>query len=123
MTYQFRRAVRENVPLLIGLAGGTGSGKTYSLLELAKGMTPAGKRFAFIDTEAGQTCTTSETRISWGSGWKHRGNYDYARSICAICPVQRDCLEWAIGAGEDQGLWGGKSPDQRRRLARVRTGP
>lgn len=52
--YTFRRAVREDVPLLVGLAGGTGSGKTYSLLELAKGMTPEGKRFAFIDTEAGR---------------------------------------------------------------------
>ena len=52
--YTFRRAVRADVPLLIGLAGGTGSGKTYSLLQLAKGMTPEGKRFAFIDTEAGR---------------------------------------------------------------------
>ena len=50
----FRRAIRESVPLLIAVAGSSGSGKTYSLLELAKGLTPAGKRFAFIDTEAGR---------------------------------------------------------------------
>lgn len=47
---QFVKAVRENVGLLIGLAGGTGSGKTYSALRLASGIAQ-GKPFAFIDTE------------------------------------------------------------------------
>lgn len=53
MTFEFRKAVRENVGLLIGLAGGTGSGKTYSALRLASGIS-AGKPFALIDTEAGR---------------------------------------------------------------------
>jgi len=53
MAFVFRPAVRENVPLLLGLSGGTGSGKTYSALRLAKGI--AGDRpFAVIDTEAGR---------------------------------------------------------------------
>ncbi len=49
----FRRAVRENVPLIIGLIGGTGSGKTWSAMELATGLA-GDKRFAVIDTEAGR---------------------------------------------------------------------
>ncbi len=53
MTVTFRPAVRENVPLLLGLAGGTGSGKTYSAMELAKGIA-GGARFAVIDTENGR---------------------------------------------------------------------
>lgn len=53
MTFGFRPAKRENVPLLIGLAGGTGSGKTYSAMLIAKGLA-AGKPFAVIDTEAGR---------------------------------------------------------------------
>jgi hypothetical protein len=53
MTITFRPAVRENVPLLLGLAGGTGSGKTYSAMALAKGLA-GGKRFAVIDTENGR---------------------------------------------------------------------
>lgn len=53
MTFTFRPAVRENVNLLIGLAGSSGSGKTYSALELATGLA-AGKRFAVIDTERGR---------------------------------------------------------------------
>lgn len=53
MTFQFRPAVRENVPLLIGLAGASGSGKTFTAMTLAKGMA-GDKRFAVIDTEAGR---------------------------------------------------------------------
>lgn len=53
MSFQFKPATREDVNLLIGLAGGTGSGKTYSAMELATGLA-AGARFAVIDTEAGR---------------------------------------------------------------------
>lgn len=53
MTVTFRPAVRENVPLLIGVAGGTGSGKTYSALRVATGLA-GGRKFAVIDTENGR---------------------------------------------------------------------
>ncbi len=51
--YTFRRAVREKVPLIIGLSGGTGSGKTFSAMRMAKGMA-SGKPFCVIDTENGR---------------------------------------------------------------------
>ena len=51
MTFQFKRGVRENVGLLIGLAGGSGSGKTYTAMRLASGIA-GGKPFAMIDTES-----------------------------------------------------------------------
>jgi hypothetical protein len=53
MTVTFRPATRENVGLLIGLIGGTGSGKTYTAMRLASGIA-GGKPFAVIDTEAGR---------------------------------------------------------------------
>ena len=53
MTITFRPAKRENVPLLLGLAGGTGSGKTLSAMKLAKGLA-GDARFAVIDTESGR---------------------------------------------------------------------
>ena len=53
MTFTFRPATREAVGLLIGLAGGTGSGKTYTAMRLASGIC-GDKRFAVIDTEAGR---------------------------------------------------------------------
>lgn len=53
MTFTFRPAVRENVSLLIGLAGSSGSGKTYTAMRLATGI--SGERpFCVIDTEAGR---------------------------------------------------------------------
>lgn len=53
MAFTFRPAKREAVGLLIGLAGASGSGKTYSALRLAKGLAN-GKPFCLIDTEAGR---------------------------------------------------------------------
>lgn len=53
MTFTFRPAVRENVGLIIALAGGTGAGKTFSAMRLASGIA-GDKRFAVIDTEAGR---------------------------------------------------------------------
>lgn len=49
----FQPVKRENVPLLIGVAGGTGSGKTYSAMLLARGLAN-GSPFAFVDTENGR---------------------------------------------------------------------
>lgn len=47
---QFVPAKREAIRLLVGVAGGTGSGKTYSAMRLAAGIT-GGDPFAVIDTE------------------------------------------------------------------------
>lgn len=51
MSITFRPGIRENVGLLIGLAGASGSGKTYTAMRLASGIAGS-KPFAFIDTEA-----------------------------------------------------------------------
>jgi hypothetical protein len=48
---EFKPARRENVSLLIALAGASGSGKTMSALRLAQGIAAGGK-IAMIDTEA-----------------------------------------------------------------------
>jgi len=53
MSFEFRDAKRENAPLLILLAGGTGSGKTESAMRLATGLS-GGAPFAVIDSENGR---------------------------------------------------------------------
>jgi hypothetical protein len=50
--YVFKKAVREEVGLLIGLIGPSGGGKTYSAMRIASGIVGKGNRFAVIDTEA-----------------------------------------------------------------------
>lgn len=52
MSYTFRAAIREQIGLLIGLIGASGSGKTYSAMRLASGIVGTGNHFAVIDTEA-----------------------------------------------------------------------
>lgn len=52
MSFTFRPAVREKIGLLVGVAGASGSGKTYSALLLATGIAGASGKIAVIDTEA-----------------------------------------------------------------------
>jgi WhiB family redox-sensing transcriptional regulator len=43
-----------------------------------------------------------------------------ARRICARCPVRRPCLDYALAAGEEYGIWGGLNPQERKNLKRRR---
>lgn len=43
-----------------------------------------------------------------------------ARSVCRGCPVRVECLSLALGAGLDEGIFGGLDPAQRRALRQVR---
>lgn len=38
-----------------------------------------------------------------------------ARRICNACPVQMNCLEWAIVNREEFGIWGGSTAGQRKK--------
>jgi WhiB family transcriptional regulator, redox-sensing transcriptional regulator len=37
-----------------------------------------------------------------------------AKRICRACPVQTQCLAWALGNGIADGVWGATTPDERR---------
>src|ERR1041384_3800731 len=41
-----------------------------------------------------------------------------AKTVCRRCPVVSDCLAWALESGQDAGVWGGMSEDERRTLKR-----
>ena len=43
-----------------------------------------------------------------------------AKAVCAVCPVQTDCLEHALGSREREGVWGGTTERERRRIVRQR---
>lgn len=40
----------------------------------------------------------------------------HAKAICAECPVQRECLDYALANGERFGVWGNTSERERRRM-------
>lgn len=43
-----------------------------------------------------------------------------AKSICALCPVREPCLEFALSTREKDGVWGGLTERERRRVLRRR---
>jgi WhiB family redox-sensing transcriptional regulator len=43
-----------------------------------------------------------------------------AKSICALCPVREACLEFALSTREKNGVWGGLTERERRRVLRRR---
>ncbi|MFW5416618.1 WhiB family transcriptional regulator [Nocardiopsis sp. CNT-189] len=43
-----------------------------------------------------------------------------AKEVCAACPVSSACLRWALETGQDGGVWGGMSEQERRSLRRRR---
>jgi hypothetical protein len=60
--FTMKPAVREAVPLIVGLVGPSGSGKTYSALRLASGIQRiAGGKIAVVDTEARRSLSYADT--------------------------------------------------------------
>jgi WhiB family redox-sensing transcriptional regulator len=43
-----------------------------------------------------------------------------AKAICALCPVREPCLEFALATREKNGIWGGLTERERRRVLRRR---
>jgi WhiB family redox-sensing transcriptional regulator len=41
-----------------------------------------------------------------------------AKEVCARCVVINECLEYALTTGQNDGVWGGLSADERRALKR-----
>lgn len=54
---------------------------------------------------------------------KYTGNWanrdipeDVAERQCAGCPFYKECRDYAVTAQEEYGIWGGTTPDMRKRL-------
>lgn len=43
----------------------------------------------------------------------------HAKMVCHRCPVLAQCQEWAFESGQDAGVWGGMSEEERRALKRA----
>jgi WhiB family transcriptional regulator, redox-sensing transcriptional regulator len=43
-----------------------------------------------------------------------------AIAVCQACPVKEPCLAYALSIGEFDGVWGGTTPRERRRMVRAR---
>jgi WhiB family redox-sensing transcriptional regulator len=45
---------------------------------------------------------------------------DSAKAVCDACAVRQACLEHALGIREKEGVWGGATEKERRRIIRQR---
>jgi WhiB family redox-sensing transcriptional regulator len=43
-----------------------------------------------------------------------------AKQVCLTCPVCAACLRWAVERGENAGVWGGTTEDERRNVRLLR---
>lgn len=85
---------------------------------------------------------TEHDGLGKGTDWRHRaacrredpelffptGNtgpavrqIEEAKQVCRSCDVRETCLSWALETGQDFGVWGGMSEDERRALKRRTT--
>lgn len=51
---------------------------------------------------------------------ERRAREERAKEICAACPVQRECLEYALATKEPYGIWGGLTEVERKSRLRGR---
>lgn len=69
--------------------------------------------------------TDSWNQVDWsqaecgGVGWHDffDGSVAEAKAMCQRCPIQRDCLRYAVNAHE-VGVWGGLTEQERRAMVR-----
>ncbi len=52
-------------------------------------------------------------------GRRGRGTYAIARTFCSLCPVISECLDYAVREVVEFGMFGGKTPRERRALRAV----
>jgi WhiB family redox-sensing transcriptional regulator len=45
---------------------------------------------------------------------------DVAKAVCEVCAIRQACLEHALGSRERDGIWGGATEKERRRIIRQR---
>lgn len=43
---------------------------------------------------------------------------EQAKAVCRRCSATDECLQWAIESGQDAGVWGGMSEEERRAAKR-----
>ena len=63
-------------------------------------------------------CLTEDPELFFPVGNTALAQIEEAKKICQRCEVIDQCLAWALEAGQDHGVWGGMSEDERRAIKR-----
>jgi WhiB family redox-sensing transcriptional regulator len=74
-----------------------------------------------LDWQDGAACIGADADLFFPPrGPKQHPFNTAARDICRTCPVQVECLEYALVENIQHGVWGGTSERERRRIRRER---
>jgi len=76
------------------------------------------ERFDEEDWRESGACRTADTALFFPVSDDDAGP---AKAICAVCPVREQCLVFALANREEQGVWGGLTETERRRVRRRRS--
>jgi WhiB family redox-sensing transcriptional regulator len=75
----------------------------YALLE---------RNFKWMDDAA---CKGVDTSVFHPERGGNRFSVQKAKQYCYKCPVYKECMRFAIVNGINHGIWGGLTPEERRR--------
>ena len=72
---------------------------------------------------AASACLTADPDLFFpiAAGTALNKQVSRALLICDGCPVRRQCLDFARQTGEQDGIWGGTTPEERTRARRARS--
>lgn len=63
------------------------------------------------------SCAESDVNKEWFHSTDPR-HVKFAKAVCQGCPVIEECLEYALSAPDQWGVWGGLSERERRTILR-----
>ena len=74
----------------------------------------------FRDWRTDAACREADPELFFpeGDSSSARSRLKTAKLICRGCPVSATCLNWALANGQEAGIWGGLTEDERRTLRR-----
>ncbi len=67
-------------------------------------------------------CTPDEAELFYPVSEYDEATIAAARAVCGRCPVRAACAAFALRTGEDEGIWGGLLPSERRALRQSQPG-
>ena len=73
-----------------------------------------------MDRRHNAACLTEDPELFFpiGNTGPALAQIERAKQVCARCEVREQCLAWALEAGQDHGVWGGMSEEERRAIKR-----
>ena len=69
-----------------------------------------------VDWRTGAACSGVDSDMFFPASEEEDSSQ--AKAICAECPVQEACLQYALATNQTAGVWGGLDAGDRRRMRR-----